>query len=236
MFFDTWKVVNDDYVNTDFSFTIPAGATATFDGIALSDKYKTDTTEESTVYMLPQVISGLHDIELDWGDIKGLHMYVSSNQDGQGYTLDDVSVVLDQDVQKDALSAGYDIFQKCLTAQINKSGFDDIKELFLKENQKDAKGYFEEEQEYYYPDEYNTGVKNVKLSNVKGAVTYYDIRDGKLGIEVSYSYNYDYVYVSRGWFDDETNENHYDGNDSESFTLVFDNGKWKLAGAYVPTL
>lgn len=236
LFFDTWKIVDDDYLNSNYTFAIPEGATATFDGVELSDKYKTGATEAGTVYVLPQVIAGVHDVELNWGDIKGIHMYISSNQDNQVYELEDASLVLGEEQQNDALTAGYEIFQKSLTAQAKKTGFDDIKDCFLKKNQKDAKLYFEENKERFYPDEYNTGIKNVQLSNVKGTVTSFGIQDGKIHVEVSYDYDYDYTYTSLGWFSDETEERQYDGSDSESFTVIYDAGEWKLAGAYVPTI
>ena len=200
LFFDTYKIVNDELVEEDFDIYAPSGITITIEGVVLDDSYVESVDYEGEVhYVIDYMFGGYYTYT---AEAPFIETYNDSFMAAYGDVyIDDFSINQDAlPVMKTKTEA---FINSICTAAMQGKSYDDIKEYFSENADSSARYEYES---FCSRIKHNdgTGLKSFAISNVEQRIsdTYYD---GTYDFDAKFQYTYTYTY--NDYFENTVKEN-----------------------------
>lgn len=220
LIFDNWTVSSESMVCSNYMIYVPSGATVTFDGVELDDKYiYPDSYSTDTVtYGMPNIFIGCHDITVSkegMEDVSETVMIVTSFQE---YELK--SMTLKEETVQEIEELAYKNVKKIYEAAIKNESFSSIEDMFsenesYRENVNDSYEYLCDSlnDDYFSP-------HKIEFNNITEKLEY---DDGLISVSFQMSYVADYTYV---YWDGDSEEKKSEGRANVTIEFINEDGKW----------
>ena len=222
LLFDDWKVGTSNLISRNYTISVPVGADAAVDGLALGEEYLMSQEPDAygnVNYVIPEIFSGIHTITVSMEDREDITETVQISYDNDAYYADRMKY------RKEMLTeligiAGADmrnIYQAAVEGRTLKT----LEGLFTT----DAENF--EEITYAYEallsdlNEGNTAPVSISFSNLAGSS-----RPDETVVALSFDYRVDYTYED--WWSGQQERDSYEGSDTWYFYFVKENGAWVL--------
>lgn len=221
--YDEWNINPDAYICESYMIYVPSGATVSFDGVTLDDKYIYDTYSDNTrdVYSIPKFFEGCHDIKVTKDGMEDVTELVYISESFEEYNLEKMKIK--DETAETIENLAYENIRKIYTAAVKNESFLSIEDLFTKDetNLEDIKESYEYlceglNEDYYNPYRIEFGDITEKVVSDSYNNSYIEVDFG-----VSYTAYYTYVYWDGDKEDEETS-----GSKNISMDFVNENGKW----------
>lgn len=225
-FFPTWKVVPDDIVNYNFSIYLPEGASATLNGVLLTEE-DLEWSEGGTNCYNVTIFSGPNELTIaaPWHEIYETTM----DPEDWGYEYYATDLVLTQEATDSLEGMVKDTFKKMYQAAVvGEDYYESVASLFPEDCQESNKQVYENLVEEIQ----NRG--SYKLDSITFDQFEFDIADGYEGsginVDGSYEYQYNYTYTYSSWFSGETRteKGSYNGNSWVNATFRSTGDRYEL--------
>ena len=225
LFFDIWEVVESSAVASDYYIVVPEGSSVTFDGMDVSEAYIVTDENNSfysyygsdgcTIYCLPQVFQGEHQIVVTQGEYAVATETISISYDEDycyisslGYTTEAINELQNLAVQN---------LQTIYEAAASGADYSTISGLFSSDSyvQSDAECYYNYLVEYFQDEDLVSLNINSVTANTSADSAY-------IYLTIDYTAKYQY---SWWWYEDEEVQS-YDGSDETYVTFTYEDGAW----------
>lgn len=218
-----WKVWTSNHICKDYYVYVPAGASATLDGIALGENYKVKEGEEgyqedSSIdsYSIPQIFYGSHEIKITMEDMEDVTERFSINYGNSSYWKE--SMELKEEIRDSLIQKAGENMRKIYGAALAGKNFKTIEGLFSAdgERRKEIKESYDS-----LMAELNEG------NDITTRIAFQDITGVSQGsgktVGLTFSYIREYKY--KGWFGEWSDEQD-DGSSELEFYFAKENGEW----------
>ena len=151
--FDTWKVTSDGQVVKDFCINVPAGASATVDGIALTDSEKGKSKADGMDSYYVTLFTGSHKLQAaaPWFEVYDTDFYAVQDKE---FTAAELQLT---EKGKSAIQAKLQkALERVYKSAMEKKDFSEVSDLFLKEYGDACKKEYDYLVEGMHDDEMNT--------------------------------------------------------------------------------
>lgn len=223
-FFDDWKVLPNEYIIEQYPLEVPKGVTVKLANIELGEQYKTNSSDGRDYYTIPKVFSGRYTIQLTQENMEDVIMPMATVED---YYFDRMTIK--KDVKKELVKKAGEDLRMFYTEGLAQADFSNMEKSFVKDEviRVQLKNSFEEMKDDLLG-ENGSGVKSISFSNMGGVV--YGEEDGSFRVELRSPYTTKYKSYSY-W--NGLEENSYSGETMNSFTYVFEDGKWLIKDFFI---
>lgn len=223
LFFDTYKMENDELVEKDVDIYIPAAATLKINGVAVDDKYKVDEGVGEKQYRIDYMFGGSYSYVLE-------SPYSETAEGEFSPAYDDFHCryleMNDETVASLQTSAEKLLNDICQAAKDEKS-WDEVKGYFA-EDSSDAKYQYE-----YLRDKFNgdngTGIKTFNITGINKTSSDEDLEYGECELEFRFDYNYTYLYQTHTGGPLEDSGDAVGSNGWFEIAFVLENDTWKAS-------
>lgn len=227
-FFDTWKVLPEDQIASDFCLEVPKGAEITVDGFLVSEDDKVEEESDyGDVYRIT-LFQGVHKIQaaVPWCEIyEGEFEAVTQGN----YVLEEFK--LTEEGERAIQAKMEEALEQIYSAVMEKKDFSEVEDLFMEEYQEECSHRYE-----YLMNKINSQ-SSYKLNQVvfKNFSDEAYHLDGVIEAELEYDYNIQYTYTSRSWYSGKTTtELRTDsGTDYMSAEFAYDGETYKIVSISV---
>lgn len=226
-FFDSWKINPSDYIQENFEVQVPKDTEVKFDGTKLNDSFVKDSDDTFTYYEIPEIFKGEYPISVSQANMETVDTKVSTED--SGYYLDNMT--LSEQAKSDIIAAAQNALQAFYTAGLAKKDFSEVADNFSEDQtvRDDAQTQYTDFMNGLMSDS-GEGITKIDLHDFTGD-TSSSVEDGILTVNVDLNYNYDVNYTQSDWWSGDLTKSSYSGSDNESFTYIFENGKWVIQSA-----
>lgn len=192
LFFDTWKVASNDMVISNYYITVPTGALATIDGIALSESDKLENQGYGMDEYNISIFSGPHTIQvsLPWFQIYENEFYAYA---GDSFSVYDME--LTEDGKLAIQTKMQEVLEKFYQAAAAEKDFSEVSDLFMEDSLETAKSSYEYLQEQLNGSDYYS-LNEVTFHDFKCE---YSLNENGIYAEMNYDYDMEYTYTRTSW-------------------------------------
>mgnify|MGYP003291726961 CR=1 FL=1 len=221
LFFDTYRMENDELVEKDVDFYVPAVATIKINGVAIDEKYKVDEGVGEKQYRVDYMFGGSYNYVVE-------SPYTEPSEGEFSPAYDDFHCrYLDMNGETVAslrTSAEKILNDICAAAKDGKT-WDEVKSYFAEEVS-DAKHQYEDLYNRFHG-ENGTGIKTFNITGINKTSDDEDLEYGECELEFRYNYDYTYLYQTHTGGPIETSDNVSDSNAWFEIAFLLENGEWK---------
>ena len=226
LFFPSWKVSITTL--TDYTLYIPAGATATLDGVALGDDYKNSSNSDEyyDCYKISTLFQGSHELHMEADYCDPVDVQLDVQTSGSSYTADNLSY--SQETINSLVENASQMIQAVYGAALQSQDYSTVQNYFSSDAQiqTSMRRRFESIQDDFIRED-GSGVMSITCSNVTGWESY--SQSQQIEIEMDYDFTSEYThytgYGSSRKLETETES----GSDSLYVTYTLENGEWKIS-------
>lgn len=217
LLFDDWKVSTDQLVCNNYQIQVPDGATVVFDGITLSDNYRSsDADDYGIYYTIPQIFRGSHTLTVSKENFEDVTRNITVSSSYDEYSVSNMT--MKKEVLEELIQLAGKNMQTIYTAAIEGKKFDTIADLFAKDAKEDVK------------DSYSNLISNLSGngSSVPYKLNFHNIQGSAYtnGTSVSISAEYHMEYSYEDWWDGSLQTDSMDSTEQFTFDFVEEDGKW----------
>lgn len=227
LFFDSWKINPSSYIKKNFEIQVPKEAEINFDGTKLGDKFISNSDETYTYINIPELFFGEYPITVKQEHMETIKTKVSASD--SGYYVDEMN--LSKQTQSDIIKAAQNVLQSLYTAGLAKQDFSTVADNFSNDQT------IRDNAQTQYTDFMNSlmsengaGITQIDFSDFTGD-TDLSMDAGVVTVQVEISYNYNLKYKALDWWSGELKDETKSNTNSDSFTYIFENGKWVIKSA-----
>jgi|GEM_PF-3789753 Predicted membrane protein len=223
-FFPSWKVNPSEYIRENYNIQVPNNTKVTFGNVELDENYIKNSDDYYTYYTLPKVFKGQYDIKVTQKNMNDIQKSVST-ENGSFY-LDNMT--LKDELKKELVIKALKDILKFYQAGFSKSDFSEIANRFTSD------GKYRSEAAKSYQNfvvslngEDGLGLQSVLMKSFSGDAEV-GMYDAEPCVNVTLNYGYDVTYKANDFWTGETFTDTYSGNDTSSFTYIYENDNWVL--------
>lgn len=217
LLFDDWKVSTDQLICNNYQIQVPDGANVVFDGITLSDSYRSsDAGDYGTYYTIPQIFRGSHTLTVSKENFEDVTRNITVSSSYDEYSVSNMT--MKKEVLEELIQLAGKNMQTIYTSAIEGKKFDTIADLFAKDAKEDVE------------DSYSNLLSNLSGngSSVPYKLKFHNIQGSAYtnGTSVSISAEYHMEYSYEDWWDGSLQTDSMDSNEQFTFDFVEEDGKW----------
>lgn len=231
--FDTWKVTSDGQVVKDFCINVPAGASATVDGIALTDSEKGKSKAEGMDSYYVTLFTGNHKLQAaaPWFELYETDFYAVQDKD---FTAADLKLT---EEGKSALQAKMqEALEKVYKAAMEKKDFSEVSDLFLKGYEDACKKEYDYLVEGIHDDEMYT-LNQVTFTGFNCESYKDSSHPGMPSVKMTFAYEMQYTNSHQLWGDyTYDTEESGTGNSYMNASFGYDGETYKLASMSIESV
>ena len=138
LLFDNWTVDATEYLAKNCSLAIPAGASATLDGVALTDDMQAETTDTSAVYTAGDLFIGNHTIQVSMEGFEDFsaQVYLGSGDyaDKDIYTITTSMMTITDETEKYLKQQAKSFIRALYDTALSEKSFSDLADAFVFED------------------------------------------------------------------------------------------------------
>lgn len=228
LFFDTWKVASNNMVISNYYVSVPVGASATIDGIILSESDKLEDQGYGADQYSISIFEGPHTIQvsLPWFQIYENEFYA---YEGEAFSVYDME--LTEDGKLALQTKMQEVLEKFYQAAVAGKDFSEVSNLFVDDSLESAKSSYE-----YLQEELN-GFDYYTLNEV----TFHDfnceyyLNESGISAEMNYDYDMEYTYTWTSWRNDskKSEVKTQDGYSYMNASFAYDGETYKLTSVNI---
>lgn len=221
LFFDTYKIANDELVEKDVDIYIPAVATLKINGVAVDDRYKVAEGVGEKQYTIDYMFGGgyTYSIESPYTETEDGEFTPASGDLHCRYlemNNETVSVL--------RTSAEQFLNNICAAAKDGKT-WNEVKGYFA-ENASDAEYQYEDFRNRFHG-ENGTGITTFTITGTEKQSSDEDFECGECELEFRVNYSYTYLYQTHSGGPLESSGDAVESNGWFEVAFVLENGEWK---------
>lgn len=228
LFFDIWEIDCSEFFAKNASIQIPAGASASIDGIALTQEQKKEETDQLATYGMGDLFTGTHKITVSMEGFKDYSANVSLQntdyKDQPLYTITDSMLSITKETEKELASQAEKMIEALYTGALQNDSFEKLHKKYS----------FEDSVRSSLEQKYNTLVNNhilsaahlsgVDFNEFSSSCTTAYAEDRCYAVKITTSVGYTAFSVTA----DGSYEKSTPGNSVFITTMHYQNGKWVI--------
>lgn len=228
LFFDTWKVASNDMVISNYYVSVPVGASATIDGIVLSESDKLEEQGYGVDQYSISIFEGPHTIQvsLPWFQIYENEFYA---YEGDSFSVYDME--LTEDGKLALQTKMQEVLEKFYQAAVAGKDFSEVSNLFMDDSLESAKSSYEYLQEELNSSDYYA-LNEVTFHDFN--CEYY-LNESGISAEMNYDYDMEYTYTWTSWRNDskKSEVKTQDGYSYMNASFAYDGETYKLTSVNI---
>lgn len=228
LFFDTWKVASNNMVISNYYVSVPVGASATIDGIILSESDKLEDQGYGVDQYSISIFEGPHTIQvsLPWFQIYENEFYA---YEGEAFSVYDME--LTEDGKLALQTKMQEVLEKFYQAAVAGKDFSEVSNLFMEDSLESAKSSYEYLQEELNGSDYYT-LNEVTFHDFN--CEYY-LNESGISAEMNYDYDMEYTYTWTSWRNDskKSEVKTQDGYSYMNASFAYDGETYKLTSVNI---
>ena len=230
LFFDDYDVSIDDLLVSDYTVSVPKGATASIDGVALSEKSSDSESNSKSLdtYKVSKIFAGEHELVVTSEFCEEYKNDITASAYGNSTTVS--GLTMKESLRKELAQKTNDVYGAMFKGAIAGKSFDSLGLAITSDSTKATaiKSAYENFFKSIKINENGVGYKSVTFKSYTDS-SYQTRLDDDMDYSCSIRVKYDAVKVEKSWWEDKLEDKSItDDERSVRFDFVYEKDKWVI--------